>query len=117
MKAVEPVSTQHHMEKTARISNAIFRAPPMAPTIAATVLLSGLVGLAVAPTPDGVLLGVELLGVPAVVAGLLSAAAANALGGTFYLRRSVFLAGLQTVAAGAAIALARPLEAGLGVGF
>ncbi|HET6403059.1 MAG TPA: hypothetical protein VFH78_00300, partial [Candidatus Thermoplasmatota archaeon] len=77
-------SVQASLEQSAKISRTVFNAPPTLLTYAYVILASALFGLALRADAQGALWGFLALGIPALVAGPLSAPIANALGGTLY---------------------------------
>lgn len=108
-------SIQASLEQSAKISRKVFNAPPTLLTYAYVVLASALFGLFLQPDATGVLHGFLALGVPALVAGPLSAPLANALGGTLYYKRAAFIAAVAMTIVGGAVMVSVPLELALGV--
>ncbi len=103
------------MERSAKLSNLVFRAPSLLLTFASLVVGSVILGLFLSPSPTGVVRGLLLLAVPGFAAGLLSAPLANALGGTLYYKRAAFLALVGAAIAGVATVVSAPLSALLDV--
>lgn len=101
---------QASLEQSARISRTVFNAPPTLLTYAYVVLASALLGLLLRPDPRGALDGFLVLGVPALVAGPISAPIANALGGTLYYKRAAFIAAVGMTIVGAALLASVPLR-------
>jgi len=106
----EEDSIQGSLEKSAQVSRIVFNAPPTFLTYAYVVLASAFFGLFLRPTPTGALVGFLLLGVPALIAGPLSAPIANALGGTLYYKRAAFLAAVSATLVGAVLVLSVPFR-------
>lgn len=103
-------SIQASLEQSAKISGVIFTAPPTYLTYAYVIVASTIFGLFLQPTTTGAIVGFLLLGVPALIAGSLSAPLANALGGTLYYRRGAFLAAVSATIVGALLVLSVPLR-------
>jgi putative membrane protein len=103
-------SIQESLEKSAEISRIVFNAPPTLLTYAYVVVSSAFFGLFLKPTPTGALVGFLLLGVPALIAGPVSAPLANALGGTLYYKRAAFLAAVSSTIVGAVLVLSVPFR-------
>ena len=101
---------QASLEQSARLSRTIFTAPPTLLTYAYVVLASAVFGLAMRPTPQGALIGFLELGVPALIAGPLSAPIANGLGGTLYYKRAAFIAATAMTIVGAVLVVSIPLR-------
>ena len=101
---------QASLEQSAKISKTVFNAPPTLLTYAYVILASALFGLLLDTSPQGALQGFLALGVPALVAGPLSAPLANALGGTLYYKRAAFIAAVGLTIVGAALAVGLPLR-------
>lgn len=108
-------SVQASLEQSAKISRTVFNAPPTLLTYAYVVLASALFGLFLEPTPQGAVYGFLALGVPALLAGPLSAPLANALGGTLYYKRAAFIAAVGMTIVGAALLVGIPLRMFWGV--
>lgn len=106
----EEDSIQESLEKSAQISRVVFNAPPTLLTYAYVLVASAFFGLFLQPTPTGALVGFLLLGVPALIAGPLSAPIANALGGTLYYKRAAFLAAVSATIVGAVLVLSVPFR-------
>jgi putative membrane protein len=104
-------SIQESLEKSAEISSIIFNAPPTLLTYAYVLAASALFGLFLQFSLAGILAGVVLLGLPAFIAGPLSAPLANALGGTLYYKRAAFLAAVSMTIVGALLVLSVPVRA------
>lgn len=103
-------SVQESLEQSAKISRTIFNAPPTLLTYAYVVLASAFFGLFVRPDPQGALFGFLALGVPALLAGPLSAPIANALGGTLYYKRAAFIAAVGLTIVGAVLIVSVPFR-------
>ena len=103
-------TVQESLEQSARISRVVFNAPPTFLTYGYVVLASAFFGLFLRPTPTGALVGFLLLGVPALIAGPLSAPIANALGGTLYYKRAAFLAAVSATIVGLVVVLSVPFR-------
>lgn len=84
-------AVQASAERTAQMNDILFRAPSVPVSMLLLVVLATLAGLLLDPSAAGVLRGLVLVGVPALVAAVLSAPLADALGGTLYLRRAGFI--------------------------
>ena len=106
---------QASLEQSARISRVVFNAPPTLATYAYVVLASALFGLALDLSAAGALAGFLVLGVPALIAGPLSAPIANALGGTLYYKRAAFIAAVGLTIVGATLLMGIPLRLAWGV--
>jgi putative membrane protein len=104
----EEDSIQASLEQSAKISGVIFNAPPTYLTYGYVLVAAPLFGLFLRPTWTGALVGFLLLGVPALIAGPLSAPIANALGGTLYYKRAAFLAAVSATIVGATLVLSVP---------
>ncbi|HEX2022106.1 MAG TPA: DUF2070 family protein, partial [Candidatus Thermoplasmatota archaeon] len=111
----EEDSIQESLEQSARISRTVFNAPPTLLTYAYVLVASALFGLALSPSPAGAVRGFLALGVPALVAGPLSAPIANALGGTLYYKRAAFIAAIAMSIVGVALLAGLPLRWAWGV--
>src|SRR5687768_12229339 len=83
---------QGSIERTASVSKVVFNAPPVLISYGYVVAAAALLGLFLSPDLDGLVRGLLLIGVPALVAGPLSAPLARRLGGTLYYKRAAFLA-------------------------
>ena len=103
-------TVQESLEQSARVSRVVFNAPPTFLTYGYVLLASAFFGLFLQPTPTGALVGFLLLGVPALVAGPLSAPLANALGGTLYYKRAAFLAAVSATIVGLVVVLSVPFR-------
>ncbi|HUR69916.1 MAG TPA: DUF2070 family protein [Candidatus Thermoplasmatota archaeon] len=103
-------SVQESLEQSARISRTVFNAPPTLLTYAYVVLASAVFGLFLSPDPQGALAGFLALGVPALLAGPLSAPIANALGGTLYYKRAAFIAAVGLTIVGATLVVSVPFR-------
>ena len=103
-------SIQESLEQSAKVSRVVFNAPPTLLTYAYVLLASALFGLLLSPSPQGAMLGLLVLGVPALVAGPLSAPLANALGGTLYYKRAAFLAAVAMTVVGVALLVSVPFR-------
>jgi len=107
-------SIQASLEKSARLSKVVFDAPPAPYAYAYIVIASALFGLFLYETTAGVLdsivAGVVIIGLPGVLAGVLSAPLAQGLGGTLYYRRSSFLAAVCVTLIGATLVVAVPFR-------
>ncbi|HWH08132.1 MAG TPA: DUF2070 family protein [Candidatus Thermoplasmatota archaeon] len=103
-------TVQESLEQSARISRVVFNAPPTFLTYGYVLLASAFFGLFLQPTPTGALVGFLLLGVPALIAGPLSAPMANALGGTLYYKRAAFLAAVSATIVGLVVVLSVPFR-------
>ena len=103
-------SVQASLEQSAKISRTVFNAPPTLLTYAYVLLAAPLFGLFLRPDPAGAIAGFMALGLPALIAGPLSAPIANALGGTLYYKRAAFIAAVGMTIVGAALVLATPLR-------
>ncbi|HVM46147.1 MAG TPA: DUF2070 family protein [Candidatus Thermoplasmatota archaeon] len=101
-------SVQASLEQSAKISRTVFNAPPTLLTYAYVILASPLFGLFLRPDPQGALAGFLALGIPALIAGPLSAPVANALGGTLYYKRAAFIAAVGMTIVGGAVVVATP---------
>jgi putative membrane protein len=108
--APEEDSIQESLEQSAKISSVVFNAPPTLLTYAYVLVASALLGLLIETTPHGALVGLLVLGVPALLAGPLSAPLANALGGTLYYKRAAFIAAVAMSLVGVALLLAVPVR-------
>jgi putative membrane protein len=106
----EEDSIQGSLEKSASISKIIFNAPPTALTYLYVIAASAFFGLFLTPTPTGALVGLVLIGVPALIAGPLSAPLASLLGGTLYYKRAAFLAAVSATIVGAVLVLSVPVR-------
>lgn len=87
----EFTSVQLNIEKTAKLSEAIFHSPRRRITFP-LILCASLAGLLLEPGPGGMVRGLLLIALPGLAAAVLSAPVIRALGGTFYQKRSTFLA-------------------------
>ncbi|HLE95796.1 MAG TPA: DUF2070 family protein [Candidatus Thermoplasmatota archaeon] len=103
-------SIQASVERSAAVSRVVFNAPPVLISYGYVIAASLLFGLALDPRPAGALRGLLLVGIPALVAGPLSAPLARALGGTLYYKRAAFLAAVGVTLVGATILLGVPLR-------
>lgn len=101
---------QASLEKSARLSRVAFNAPPTLATYGFIVLASALFGLLLDFSARGPLLGFLALGVPALIAGPLSAPLAILLGGTLYYKRAAFLAAVGVASVGAVLLLGLPFR-------
>ncbi|MHB8606358.1 MAG: DUF2070 family protein [Thermoplasmatota archaeon] len=108
-------SIQGSLEKSAKISGVIFTAPPTWLSYPAILGLSVLAGIFIRPNLSGILEGLALVGVPALLAGPLSAPIASALGGTFYYKRAAFLAAVGVAIVAAYLLLSIPLRLAFGL--
>jgi len=103
-------SIQGSLEQSAKISSVVFNAPPTLLTYAYVVVAAAVLGLAIEATPHGMLVGLLALGVPALLAGPLSAPLANALGGTLYYKRAAFISAVAMSLVGVALVASIPLR-------
>lgn len=103
-------TVQESLEQSARISRVVFNAPPTFLTYGYVLLASAFFGLFLQPSPKGALVGFLLLGVPALIAGPISAPFANALGGTLYYKRAAFLAAVSATIVGLVVVLSVPFR-------
>ena len=103
-------SVQASLEQSAKISRTVFNAPPTLLTYAYVILASAVFGLALRADAQGALWGFLALGIPALVAGPLSAPIANALGGTLYYKRAAFIAAVSMTIVGAVLVVGVPLR-------
>ncbi len=101
---------QESIEQSAKLSRAIFNAPPTLLTYSYVLVASAIFGLFIEPSLRGALQGFLLLGVPAFVAGPLSAPLANALGGTLYYKRAAFISAVSVTIVGAVLILSIPVR-------
>ena len=98
----ESEGIQASLEQSAKLSRTVFTAPPTWLTYTYVLVASVVLGVLVRPDAEGALLGFFELGVPALVAGPLSAFVANGLGGTLYYKRAAFIAATAMTIAGLA---------------
>lgn len=103
-------SIQGSIERSASVSKVIFNAPPVLVSYAYVLAASVLFGLFLRPNAAGALEGLLLIGVPALVAGPLSAPLARSLGGTLYYKRAAFLAAVGATLVGLAVVAGAPLR-------
>ncbi|HVL87646.1 MAG TPA: DUF2070 family protein, partial [Candidatus Thermoplasmatota archaeon] len=100
-------SVQVNIEKTARMSRALFRSPRRRVTFSA-ILATSVFGLLLEPSlPGGLFHGFLLIALPGLVAAFLSAPLIRAMGGTFYQKRSAFLALLGCLGVAVVLAVAQ----------
>ncbi len=99
---------QESLEKSARISRVVFNAPPTIVSYAFVTLAAPLLGLLLEASPRGALAGFLALGVPALIAGPISAPLAILLGGTLYYKRAAFLAAVGVGVVGFHLVLGLP---------
>lgn len=103
-------SIQASLEQSAKVSRVVFNAPPTLLTYAYVLLASTVFGLFLEPTLLGALHGFLLLGVPALIAGPLSAPVANALGGTLYYKRAAFISAVALTIVGSVLVVGAGLR-------
>lgn len=108
-------SIQASLEQSAKVSRVVFNAPPTLLTYAYVLVASAAFGLLLDLSLRGAFLGFLTLGVPALLAGPLSAPIANALGGTLYYKRAAFLAAVGMTIVGAFLLVGWPFRVFLGV--
>jgi putative membrane protein len=103
-------SLQESLERSAAVSGIIFNAPPTPATYAFVILASAFFGLFLDASLAGAWQGFLILGVPALIAGPLSAPVAILLGGTLYYKRSAFLAAVGVTVVGGILVLSVPVR-------
>lgn len=106
----EEDSVQGSLEQSAKISSVVFNAPPTLLTYGYVLVAAALLGLTFEVNPRGVLTGLLVLAVPALLAGPLSAPLANALGGTLYYKRAAFISAVAMSLVGVALLVGIPLR-------
>lgn len=101
----EPIknAVQESIERTAQLTEMLFGAPPRGASYL-VIAASTATGLLLFPGTRGLVAGFLLVALPGLVSALASAPLAEALGGTFYHRRSAFLAAVSCAMLGAAMA-------------
>ena len=108
MKSLKSASLQEIQQETAKLAKRMFIAPRPEMLLGPTIILSLVLGLLHAgPNWEAVRVGVYIFLVPALLAAVLSAPLARALGGRHYLRRSFLLVFVSLAMAAAVLVVWR----------